>query len=148
LVCWSWASTNTRRKAEMNAAPRWTPQIVHPTRPHLYNVSTLRSRLPPSRHHALAFALSIAGAGQERPRRPRLQDGTLPVPIPIFISVLLVALRSNDITHAFLKIGAGAAERHRLAQPAGRSWEAKAQEEAPCPVPQLLLHGIPVHALF
>ena len=38
-------------------------------------------------------------------------------------------------------IGAGAAERHRSAQPAGGAREAQAQEEAPRPVPQLLLHG-------
>jgi len=36
---------------------------------------------------------------------------------------------------------AGAPERHRPAQPAGGAREAQAQEEAPRPVPQLLLHG-------
>ena len=36
---------------------------------------------------------------------------------------------------------AGSPERHRPPQPAGRAREAQAQEEAPRPVPQLLLHG-------
>jgi hypothetical protein len=36
---------------------------------------------------------------------------------------------------------AGAPERHRPAEPAGGAGEAQAQEEAPRPVPQLLLHG-------
>jgi hypothetical protein len=37
--------------------------------------------------------------------------------------------------------GAGAAEWHRPAEPAGWAGEAQAQEEAPRPVPKLLLHG-------
>ena len=37
---------------------------------------------------------------------------------------------------------AGAPERHRPAEPAGGAGEAQAQEEAPRPVPQLLLHCI------
>uniref|UniRef100_A0A8R7U571 Uncharacterized protein n=1 Tax=Triticum urartu TaxID=4572 RepID=A0A8R7U571_TRIUA len=42
----------------------------------------------------------------------------------------------------------GAAERHRPAEPAGGAREAQAQEEAPRPVSQLLLHGRQVPGLL
>jgi hypothetical protein len=43
---------------------------------------------------------------------------------------------------------AGALQRHRPAEPARGAGEAQAQEEAPRPVPQLLLHGCQVPGLL
>ncbi|XP_039820398.1 uncharacterized protein LOC120682511 isoform X1 [Panicum virgatum] len=88
-----------------------------------YKASTLPSPalapLSPRRHLALALAFALAPS-------LRLQE------------------RSRRRPH----LQDGAPERHRPAQPAGGAREAQAQEEAPRPVPQLLLHGCQVPGLF
>ncbi|KAL5665401.1 hypothetical protein ACJX0J_025509, partial [Zea mays] len=42
----------------------------------------------------------------------------------------------------------GSPERHRPSEPAGRARETQAQEEAPRPIPQLLLHGCQVPGML
>jgi hypothetical protein len=51
----------------------------------------------------IRIGVNKGNASQERPRRPHLQDGTLPEPIRLLISALFASLRSIDITHACLK---------------------------------------------